>query len=118
MKMIKRAMILSGIFFIASCSSESEEKKDDTPVSPLPTIVKYTADVKPIIENNCITCHKTGGAANFLPLNSYNAVKNAIENNNLLTRINDPADPMPRFGLMIQEKRDIIQKWKDDGFQE
>jgi hypothetical protein len=100
------------------CSNNSTDDVTDIPTFVLPSVVKYKADVEPIINNFCVDCHKVGGAANFLPLVNRMDVKNAIEKNNLIERINSSSNPMPAKGLIEKNKREIIEKWKTDGYQE
>lgn len=78
--------------------------------------VFYDADVKTIMSNNCTSCHAGSSPSAGLDLTSKDNVQNAIENRNLLGRINSSSNPMPQSGLMPQSNRDKMQAWKDQGF--
>ncbi len=105
------------IVLLNSCDSRTyEEISDNTPIT---ATVKYTSDVKPIIEANCTVCHSAGGSAAFQPLKNYDQVKMQIDN--ILDRIQRPnGDPqkMPQGGALSQPNIDIIKKWKSDGLLE
>src|SRR6185436_613050 len=40
-----------------------------------PTSIMFATHVKPILDANCISCHKIGGAAAFSPLTDYSVVR-------------------------------------------
>jgi uncharacterized membrane protein len=85
------------------------------------TNVTYTANVKAIIDNNCISCHASppiNGAPNSLT--TYNAVKNAVQNGNLIERISKnqgESGMMPQGGTRLpQQTIEVIIAWKNQGF--
>lgn len=83
--------------------------------------VTYNANVKSIIDDNCVSCHSDGNVASFRPLTTYNQVKAAVENGGLLQRIQmQDSEPgvMPQSGRMPQSKIDIILQWNQDGLLE
>jgi len=103
-----------------NCSNVSEEDLIDS--TPIPETVTYEDNVRFIIENNCISCH-TNPPQNGAPisLTTYNEVKNAIENNGLISRIssNDLSFVMPFGGPRLpQNLIDIIIEWEEDGLLE
>jgi len=103
-----------------NCSNVSEEDLIDT--TPLPETVTYQANVKSIIDNNCIVCH-SNPPVNDAPisLTTFNEVKNAIENNGLISRVssNDLGFLMPFGGPRLpQNLIDIIVEWEADGLLE
>lgn len=106
---------LSLFILISSCTTSEIPLE---PTEPITTTVSYNANVKVIIDNNCISCHINSGVASFLPLVNYNQVKTAAESGSLIARMNSIAAPMPQSGLLSTQTRAIIQKWKDDGFLE
>lgn len=110
-------ILLAGIW---SCSSDSTDTVEPTPVTPT-TAITYTGNVKAIIDNNCVGCHSTGGKAAFRPLTSYALVKAAVENSKLLDRIQlqtGQTGVMPQAGRMSQANIDLIVKWNTDGLKE
>ena len=118
MKKILLIIILFSLTF--SCTNVSEEDLIDA--EPLPELVTYQADVKVIIDNNCLDCHgipQTNGAT--IPLVSYANVKSAVENNNLIGRISGdgPGSLMPSGGPKLpQNLIDIVIQWEADGLLE
>ncbi|NMH86658.1 hypothetical protein [Flavivirga algicola] len=120
MKRIFLLLIFQSIIF-SSCTNVSEE--DLIAKEPQPTITTYNDDVKTIIDNNCIVCHANppvNGAP--ISLTTFNDVKNAVTNSNLINRISRQAGEsgaMPFGGPRLpQNLIDIIQKWEDDGLLE
>lgn len=116
MKKIFIKIILINLFLF-SCTNASESDLIDE--QPMATITTYN-DIKTIINNNCINCHQSPplNGANT-PLLTYDNVKNAVLNNNLINRISSQAgspDAMPFGGPRLpQNLIDQIIKWKDDG---
>ncbi len=101
-----------------SCSKDSP---DDLKVPTLPETVTYDADIKPIMTNNCISCHGNSLAEAGLKLTTYAEVKDAIQNKGLINRISRSAtDPlvMPKNNKMAQSNIDLIVKWQTDGLLE
>lgn len=106
-----------GVF---SCTNASED--DLIEVIPLTTSVTYLDNVKPIIDANCISCH-SDPPINGAPISlvTFENVKNAIENNGLISRISsdDLAFVMPFGGPKLpQSTIDIIIQWEIDGLLE
>lgn len=121
MAAMKKTYILFPIMLAALASCESttyEEIQDNTPIEGN---VTYNANVKAIIEANCISCHNAGGTASFRPLGTYAEVVDAVQNAGLLNRIqlqNSEAGVMPQSGRMAQGTIDIILQWNEDGLLE
>ena len=119
MKIVFLPLIAITLFSLFSCSNDSES---DLTI-PTPILVKYTSDVRPIIQANCIPCH-TDPPVNGAPmrLTTYDDVKYAINNRGLLDRISRPQGApgmMPNGGTRLpQSSIDLITKWKTDGFVE
>jgi mono/diheme cytochrome c family protein len=86
--------------------------------NPIDRTITYTTDVKQIMTNNCITCHGGPSPSASLDLTTYLNVKNATLTRNLLERMNDATSPMPQSGLLILQTRQIMDKWKADGYLE
>lgn len=102
-----------------SCDSHTyEELEEDTVVVER---VTYTANIKSIIDSNCISCHSTNGIVPYTPLTTYEEVKNAVENAGLLDRIqlaNGESGAMPQGGRMPQGRIDLILQWNEEGLLE
>ncbi|WP_027138747.1 hypothetical protein [Gaetbulibacter saemankumensis] len=114
---LKLLFIVITTILLFNCANDSEDDLIDP--TPIPAVVTYDADIKSIIDINCISCHSdpaTSGAS--IPLTTYNQVKSAVENNNLIGRINGdgPGGIMPQGGPKLpQNTIDLIEKWQTDG---
>lgn len=103
-----------------NCTNVSES--DLVNSQPPPTLTTYQ-DIKIIIDNNCIGCHKAPpvNGANT-SLTTFNNVKTAVLNNNLIGRISaqaGDAGAMPFGGPRLpQNLIDQIIQWEDDGLLE
>lgn len=104
------------------CSNDSP---DDLGVEAIPTDtpITYNANVKAIIDNNCISCHSTvpqNGAP--MSLATFEDVKNAIELRGLIERIskdNGQSGLMPLGGpKMPQQNINIITLWRNQGLKQ
>lgn len=109
---------LSLIIILLLFSSCTTAILDEGEVEPINETITYEGHVKNIITNYCITCHGTVAPSADLDLSTYNALKNATENGNLIQRVNDVANPMPPNGLMPAQTREILNKWVIDGYLE
>ena len=92
-----------------------------TPGTDPVTAITYTQNVKSIIDANCISCHQGGRSASFRPLTTYAEVKAAVQNTDLLNRIQLQSGQqgiMPQGGRMSQTNIDVIVKWNTDGLKE
>lgn len=117
--MKKKTLLLSlSAVFLWSCSDNSpDDLIDATPVNE----VTYQAHVKPIIDNNCISCHAEppiSGAP--ISLTTYDQVKTAVESHGLINRISKEetdGELMPLGGPKLpQNLINIIIQWQTDGF--
>ncbi len=112
-KEINRILLLGSIFVFLNACVGSDDSNDILD----PEEVTYEADVRPILESICLNCHTDppiNGAP--MPLTTFDAVRNAVENRGLLTRINSISNPMPPSGLLPETSREIFQEWVDQGF--
>lgn len=119
--MKKIILLIFTISILYSCTNTSEEDLIDVVVPPV--IVTYNADVKVIIENNCLNCHiqpPVNGAT--IPLLIFDNVKSAVENNDLINRISKQAGEsgaMPFGGPRLpQNLIDLIIQWEANGLLE
>ena len=104
------------------CSCENDSPADLTFPIPEETIT-YTEHVRTIINNNCIICHGTTPANGApMPLTTYAAVKEAVQNRGLLDRISRPqgaSGMMPNGGTRLpQSQINLINEWAAQGLQE
>ncbi|PIF47554.1 cbb3-type cytochrome c oxidase subunit III [Chryseobacterium sp. 52] len=105
---------MSSAALLTACDSRTyEEISDNTPITVL---VKYNAEVKTIVDNNCMNCH---GAGSFKPLVTYTDVKSNIDG--IIDRIqrgNGDPQKMPQGGSLSQTQINTFIKWKADGLTE
>ena len=102
-----------------SCDSHTYQEIEEEIIIDGP--VTYNANIKSIIDNNCVVCHVDGGAASFRPLTTYAEVKAAVQEAGLLDRIqlqNGESGQMPSTGRMPQSTIDVILQWNTDGLLE
>lgn len=114
---MKRFIITNTIFlliFASSCSSDTDDSEDFIP-EPDPTIITYSNSVKNIINSKCTECHGTTPSQGaIIALTSSSLVKNAINNNNLIGRIEDGS--MPPVGSLSTAQITAIKNWQTGGF--
>ena len=108
---------LSLITFSCTYTSEKDLVEPNDTSEP----ITYSNQIKPIFDSNCIACHSSpaiNGAG--VSLTTYSSVKSAIENTNLVDRINwQPGQGgfMP-LGVtrLPQNLIDLIIQWQSEGF--
>ena len=80
----------------------------------------FEADIKPIIDQYCISCHRSNYQSGDLDLSDYNEfniskyfVPGDTTQGEILNRINDSDNPMPPawLGPMDEESIQIIKTW-------
>jgi uncharacterized membrane protein len=78
--------------------------------------ITYTNDVKPILDQHCISCHSPSGSQSWLDVSTYSGAKAQVTNGGIQSRvINESPSPMPPSGGISQEEKNIIQTWIDQG---
>ena len=92
----QNATIDNGLCILDSCLSEPS----------------FLECVKPIIDNNCVSCHSYGGASGHILLTDYNFI---IAADNIYDIVNSINTSMPKGGLMPQENINVIEKWFENG---
>lgn len=113
MKTVKIILAIVGVMLAtASCTSNTYEEVS-APVTANPT---YEADVKNIVNSNCVSCHSASfGQAPYLE--NYDQVKSAVLNNGLLDEIAAPTgEGMPEAQRLPQSEIDVINLWAANGF--
>ena len=118
MKKCFNALLWGGVACaLGACTSESVE--DLAPPVNNNNPVTFAADIQPIMQSNCTSCHGTvpsNGAPNSLV--TFDQVRNSAQNSSLINRINNPGAPMPPSGLMPSPTRALFDAWVSGGFQE
>jgi len=74
--------------FLSGCYYDSQENLYPVLGCTDTVNVTYTTKIKPILDSYCNSCHYTGAAdTKNVNLDSYTGVKNALNNQNLLSSI-------------------------------
>jgi hypothetical protein len=109
------------ILLLSTCYYDSEEylfpqvnNQCDT------TSFTFSTDVKPILENNCYSCHSNSSASlgGGIKLEDYADVKVQASNGHLMGSIEHSSgfSPMPQGTAKLDDcKITIIRKWIDAG---
>jgi hypothetical protein len=116
---MKRTSLIYILFLSAfyNCSYVNEDDLTDDII--IEDVVNYDDNIKPIIDNNCLSCH-SNPPINSAPmsLTTYNDVKNAVENRDLIARIEafDLGFGMPFGGPRLpQNLIDLVMLWEQEG---
>lgn len=109
-------LVLLFLFFESCTKSIIPEELVDT--EPIEESITYTSHIQAIVLNNCISCHSLPSPNAGLLLETYNQVKDATQNGNLIERINDPVSPMPSSGLMPAQERALFDAWTENDYLE
>lgn len=127
--MIRKKTILIGLTVISmaiwSCSKSNEEtewqkyESNTGGNTNCDTVnMQYTADVLPIIQANCYSCHGNGLSQNGVSLDSYEKVKLQADNGNLINVIThaDGYPPMPQGAPKLSDCNiNKIRSWINHG---
>jgi hypothetical protein len=113
MKKLKLILMASCVLFLASCESNTYNEISKQTANPT-----YVADIQQIVTHNCISCHFAANTDNLPNLETYDGVKNACLNNNLICRIDSEncGERMPQGGKLPQPDIDLIKLWVANGF--
>jgi uncharacterized membrane protein len=97
---------------LSACLSNVDEVEEIDPGNADPCAdITFSMNVKPIIDNNCVSCHSTSGQASFLNLETYNAVAaNATK-----VKSEVVSKDMPIGGTLTNEEISAISCWVDAG---
>lgn len=115
MRKLVIVILFSHLLLACTNDSESDLIEIEEEVS-----ISYETHIQQIFANNCTGCHNdppVNGAP--FALNTYERVKNAVENGNVLTAIKrqtGASAAMPPSGRLPQTTIDVIEQWADEGF--
>lgn len=111
------------IFIIAVFTQCTTDSLSDLTTTEDIDIVKYSQNIKSIIDNNCISCHgaiPSNGAPNSL--HTYELVRESVLNQNLIDRISrteGTSGAMPQDGPRLpQNQINLVIQWNTDGLTE
>lgn len=105
-------LLMTAYFMITSCESSTYEEIAGEVTNPT-----YSVNVKPIVENNCLSCHNAA-SGQFPTMETYAQVRNAAENGDLICRIDNQScgTVMPQTGRMPQSTINTIKNWATNGY--
>ncbi len=116
--------LLAGLFYALSvptgCYYDNEEELYGGDTTTCDTAnMRYSVEIKQIMQANCYQCHLPGGASySGIPFETHAQLRAVALNGKLLDRINNTADPMPQTGLMLLCNRQKIEAWVKAGSQD
>jgi hypothetical protein len=110
MKKLFSALLILSIVF--SCSKNNEQNLGGANTCNS-TNMTFTTDIKPILQNNCFSCHGNGLSQNGINFDTYAGVKAVADNGKLVGAITHAAGflPMPQSAPKLSDCN--INKIKD-----
>lgn len=104
------------IVLVALLFTNCEKDSESDLKAPVPEVVKYTTNIKPIMEAKCNSCHNSGNS-NF---STYTLAKNNLSIIlNRIQRENGDNQLMPQGGPKLsQADINLFLKWQTDGLLE
>jgi uncharacterized membrane protein len=108
----KEFLLLAIVVLLSSCLTNVVEEAEEIvdPATPDPCAdITFTMNVKPIIDNNCVQCHGTGG--NFPNLTTYNGVSS----NAAIVKTETSTRRMPQGTTLTEDEIKAISCWVDAG---
>lgn len=115
MRIVSILALIAVIVGVSSCYYDNVEELYGTSPCDV-TAVSWTADIQPMIQQNCVGCHSGAGASAGLDLSTYTAVK--THSSNLVNRMNKPnGDPllMPPSGPLSNCTLNQMDAWVASG---
>ena len=107
-------VVFGTLLLVISCS------KDDDPVTtPCSALMpSYTADIKPIISANCLSCHNGSQSESGIDLSTYSGVKAMADAGRLLGALHhqNGFTPMPKDASQLSsDKLQLFDCWVQNG---
>jgi len=106
--------------FLTSCYYDNEDDlyPFDSSKSCDTINMTYTNNIKPILDNNCISCHQSSNPSGGVLLDSYDQVINQVDNGRLSGAVNHKPgySPMPQGGGKLSDcDLSKIDSWINSG---
>ncbi|MDO8367979.1 MAG: cytochrome c [Saprospiraceae bacterium] len=103
------------VFAQTSCYYDNEVEHYGVTVCDT-TAISYSADILPIIQQNCISCHAPGGQQAVSPFMTYEGLKQFTLNREIVDRINgNGVSLMPPSGEISDCSKQKIEAWVNAG---
>ncbi len=115
-KIIFVLLITVSVLFLSSCYYDKEDLLYG-PSTCDTTAVKYSVQIKSILNASCLSCHSgTAAAGGGVKLDSYAALKTAVNNGSFLSSVTRAVNPMPKGAPRLVECRVAeIRTWIRNG---
>lgn len=117
-KLFSFFLIFSGaVFIVYSCSKKNEEDLNGGATCSSSNMT-YTANIKPILQSFCFSCHGNGLSENGVNFDTYAGVKAVVDNGKLIGVITHSAGfpAMPQGGAKLSDCNiSKIQDWINHG---
>ncbi|MFA7586722.1 MAG: hypothetical protein WCY11_11105 [Novosphingobium sp.] len=76
---MRNALVIATLFALAACSGEQDQSgQADTPAGTTAAKSLYQAEIAPLLQANCATCHLTGAEAGNLSLIPDKAIASLV----------------------------------------
>ncbi|MBC7776807.1 MAG: cytochrome c [Phycisphaerae bacterium] len=103
------------VFTQTACYYDNEVEQYGVPICDTVSI-SYSADIKPIIEANCLSCHAPGGEQEFVPFDTYDGLKLFTLNHEIVDRVyGNGVNIMPPSGALSDCNKLKIEAWVNAG---
>jgi len=107
LKIKNTLLIMASLIAFTSCEYNVEEETIDEVDICNPTI-SFVNSIKPIIDNNCVSCHNGG---QFPDLRTFNG----ISNNAGIVKQQVVSRSMPLGGSLSNDEIELIRCWVENG---
>ncbi len=119
MNVLRTLVVLSSLLILAGCYYDEVIEE----IIPEDTIVSFSAEIQPIFNTNCTSCHPLIVAApNLTEDNSYYAVLTGnyivskdLNASILYQRLIGQPSVMPPSGPLPKNKIELVKKWIEQG---
>ncbi len=114
LQFITAGFVAGMLLFPSSCTKDKGKEPSSAPPSvKLCDTLKYSEDIKPLVNKNCALsgCHNAGADLDWTV---YDKLKVRADNGKIKTRVIDQGS-MPPSGKLPQSELDMIQCWLDAG---
>lgn len=109
------AFAIWAIFSQTACYYDNEVEQYGVVVCDT-TDISYSADIWPIINSNCISCHAPGGEQEFSPFDTYDGLKAYTFNREIVDRVYaNGVNLMPPTGELSDCNKLKIEAWVNAG---
>jgi hypothetical protein len=119
LNVLRTLVVLSSLLILSSCYYDEAIEE----IIPEDTIVSFSAEIQPIFNTNCTSCHPLIVAApNLTEDNSYDAihmgsyiVSKDLDASILYQRLLGQPSVMPPSGPLPKNEIDLVKRWIEQG---